>query len=135
MSDQHPTDPTLHPRHPGRGCTTSLIAAEGDEAEQGGVFLFFPSGATKVIGWRQVQPITPTLDAAKQYAAKVIEALQRDGLHSDIDRTNWVSVTAAIQRIIMDWNDSIKVRIGTAWAREFREGMDPLRGAQPKRMH
>lgn len=119
MSDPHQTESTLHPRHPGRGCSTSLIAAEGDEPEKGGFFLFLPSGATKVISWHQVKPITPTLDAAKQYAAKIIESLQRDGLADDIDRTNWASVTAAIQRVILDWNQAIGRRIGARMAREF----------------
>ena len=123
MNEVNPTDPKLHPRHPGRGCSTSLIAAEGDEAEQGGFFIFLPSGATKMVGWRSVKPITPTIDAAKQYAAGVIESLQKDGLLDDIDRTNWASVTAAIQRIILDWNDGSKRRIGEAWAREMRRAV------------
>lgn len=100
------TTAALHPSHPGVGSLTSLIAAKSTDGDAGvgGFFVFLPSGRTKVITWRQMQPITPTLDAAKQYAAKVIESLQRDGLHDDIDRTNWVSVTAAIERIILDWN-------------------------------
>lgn len=121
MSEVHPTDPTLHPRHPGRGKPTSLIAAESvdGEAEVGGFVVFFPSGATKVVGWRSAAPITPTLEAAKKYTANLIESLQKQGLDSDIDRTNWVSVAAAIQRIILDWNGAVQVRIGAEMAKRF----------------
>lgn len=122
MNERHPTDPTLHPRHPGRGCSTSLIAADFDDAESGGFVVFFPSGAFKQVPWRSVRPITPTLDAAKQYASKVIEALQRDGLAADIDRTNWASVTAAIQRILLDFNDRLGRRIGIEMSKRFRDG-------------
>jgi hypothetical protein len=115
----------LHPRHPGRGSSTHLIAAEGvnGEAEVGGFLIFFPSGATKQVGWRQATPITPTLEASKQFASKVIESLMKDGLQTDIDGTNWVSVTAAIQRVILDWNSVMQVRIGAEMAKRF--GGDP----------
>lgn len=117
--ERHPEDPTLHPLHPGRNKGTYLITAEGEEPEQGGVYIFLPSGATKIIGWRQASPITPTLEAAKKYTATLIESLQKDGLASDIDRTNWVSVAAAIQRVILDFNDRIRIRIGNEMAKQF----------------
>jgi hypothetical protein len=109
----------LHPRHPGRGCSTALIAAEGDKSERGGFFVFLPSGATRVVSWTAVQPITPTLEASKKYAAEVIESLLKAGLQTDVDATNWASVTAAIQRIILDWNSSLKGRIGAEMVRRF----------------
>lgn len=109
----------LHPRHPGIGHSTSLISAVGDEPEQGGFFVFLPSGRTKIIGWRSAAPITPTLEAAKKYAAQVVESLQKEGAHDDIDRTNWTSVTAAVQRVILDFNDRIRLRIGDQMARQF----------------
>lgn len=114
-------DEPLHPRHPGKGCSTSIIAAEAKDGdpEVGGFFIFFPSGSTKVIQWRQVRPIEPTLDAAKQFAAKLIEDLQAKGQTGDIDRTNWASVTAAIQRVILDWNDTVKGAINAKMLREF----------------
>ncbi len=122
MSDQHVPDTRLHPKHPGRGSSTSLVAAEGDDPHVGGFFIFLPSGATKTVAWRQSKPITPTVDAAKRYAAAVIESLQKDGLADDIDRTNWASVTAAIQRIILDWNGAIGRRIGVEMSKHFRDG-------------
>ena len=91
----------LAPGHPGRGKPTSLIRCESPsgDPEVGGFYVFFPSGATKTIGWRQPQPISPTLDAAKEFTAKIIESLQRDGSEaaiSDFDTTNWTSVVAAV---------------------------------------
>lgn len=130
MNDErNPTDPALHPRHPGRGKPTSLIAAESadGQAEVGGFVAFFPSGATKTVAWRSASPITPTLEAAKEYTAKLIETLQADGLHSDLDRTNWVSVAAAVQRCIMDFNTVLQVRIGAEMAKRFGGDVTRLR--------
>ena len=111
----------LHPRHPGVGCSTSIIAVEAmdGDLEIGGFLLFLPSGATKIVTWRQARPIEPTLDAAKQYAGKLVEMLNQEQREDDLRRTNWVSVTAAIQRIILDWNDRIKTRISIRMADEF----------------
>jgi hypothetical protein len=111
----------LHPRHPGIGCATSLIRLEGDAVEQGGFLMFLPSGATKVVAWHSPKPITPTLDAAKKYASEVVESLlQAGGIENpDIQRTNWVSVTAAVQRIILDFNDRVTQAINTKMSREL----------------
>lgn len=128
MSDQPQPNGSLHPRHPGVGSSTSLIAAEGSAPEEGGFLIFFPSGHHLAVGWRQPQPITPTLEAAKTFAAKVVEQLLKansDAARSDIDRTNWKSVVAAIQRIILDWNGGIQQRIGAQYAKAF--GDDPTR--------
>ena len=77
--------------------------------EIGGFMIFLPSGATKTVHWRQAKPITPTLDAAKDYTAKVVESLLKvDQHHPDIAATNWTSVCAAVQRVILDWNDKVK---------------------------
>ncbi len=101
------TQPDLHPRHPGCGSPTSLIKAEGRTVEEGGFFIFLPSGLTKGVAWRAVRPITPTIDAAKKYAAQVLEELLKSGHDSDAAATNWVSVTAAIQRIIGEFNEGL----------------------------
>lgn len=112
-------DKPTHPKHPGIGTSTSLIRLESDELEVGGFIAFFPSGRHLNVTWQNARPIEPTLDAAKQYAAKLIEELKARGLDSDIDRTNWASVTAAIQRVILDWNDRIKGAINIKMADAF----------------
>lgn len=120
MSDDQRND-GLHPRHPGHGCSTSLIALEGDETEVGGFAIFFPSGRTKLIHWHSLKPITPTLEAAKDYTAKVLEQLLKGddiGL-KDMERTNWVSVAAAIQRIILDFNGKVTTAINTKMAQSL----------------
>lgn len=111
----------LHPRHPGRGRPTSLIELEGDEVEQGGFLIFLPSGATKVVAWRSTKPITPTLDAAKDYTSKVIEDLMKAGgiSNPDIQKTNWVSVCAAVQRIILDFNGKVTSAINAKMMRDL----------------
>lgn len=120
MSDTERND-GLHPRHPGTGKPTSLIRLEGDTKEQGGFLLFLPSGATKVVGWSTPKPITPTLDAAKKYTAQVIEDIAKAQGYEceDITRTNWVSVAAAVQRIILDFNDRVVKAINTKMASDL----------------
>lgn len=111
----------LHPRHPGKGCSTSLIRLEGDKTEEGGFLLFLPSGATKVVGWSTPKHITPTLDAAKKYTAQVIEDIAKQHGYEceDITRTNWASVAAAVQRIILDFNDRLRQAISTKMAKDL----------------
>ena len=120
MTDNQRND-GLHPRHPGRG-KTSLIELEGDKIEQGGFLIFLPSGRTKVIAWTTAKPITPTIDACKDYTAKVLQQLI-DGDTSedrfDFDRVNWTSVAAAVQRIIMDFNDKLMAAINGKMAKDL----------------
>jgi hypothetical protein len=115
--------------HPGRG-KAAVIRAEADDVEQGGFYLFLPSGRTMTVGWHQPKPIQPTLEAAKKYAADVIERLQRTGGEDDIRNTNWTSVTAAIQRCILDWNDKVKAKISIVMADSFGP-----EAARLRRMH
>lgn len=114
-------DEPLHPRHPGRGCSTSLIAARGNTVEEGGFFIFFPSGLTKSVGWRAVRPINPTIDAAKKYATQVLDELLRTGHEHDASSTNWVSVIAAVQSIIQDFNGNLQSAIGAKVRRDVEE--------------
>ena len=118
----------LHPRHPGRGQPTSLIELESAnrDPEVGGFMIHLPSGATKTVHWRTARPITPTLDAAKEYTAKVVDGLVRADTAeawADVNGTNWTSVCAAVQRIILDWNSKIQVRIGERMAQLVRDSV------------
>ena len=78
----------------------------------GGFIVTFDSGVTKSIGWRQFAPIEPTLEAAKQFTAKLIEALIADRCMHEVEGTNWASATAAVQKIIVDWNAGRRAAIG-----------------------
>ena len=124
MSDER--NDGLHPRHPGRGkCALIEVESNEGEPEVGGFMIFLPSGATKVVHWRSSKPITPTLDAAKKYATEIVESLlkQHGGPEcQDIQGTNWTSVSAAIQRIILDFNDRVSGAIAAKMLRDAAEG-------------
>jgi len=88
--------------------STRLIPLESAENDPhaAGVAIVFDSGAAKQIAWR-TKPgrlISPALDAAKQYTAQVLDALLREGREEEIRHTNWVSVTAAMHKLIRDFN-------------------------------
>ena len=70
----------------------------------GGFVVVFPSGTRKNVAWRSEAPIQDTLAAAKEYAAKLVQSMLDEQRIDDLDRTNMVSLVAAIQKIIGDWN-------------------------------
>ena len=70
----------------------------------GGVLLKFPSGLQKTLQWDYPRPVVDTLAAAKHLSARVLDELMRENHADDISRTNWASITAAIQRLVIDWN-------------------------------
>lgn len=88
--------------------TTTLQRLEGDRATIGGFLIRFPSGTAKTVSWESGAPVTDTKEAAQKYAVAVVDALLKEGRQDDIDRTNWVSVVAAAQRCISDWNDKLR---------------------------
>lgn len=94
--------------------STTLQRLDSPDARIGGFLITFPSKRTKTVHWSSEIPIHPTLDAAKKYAASTVETLLREGRQDDLDRTNWVSVTAAIERIIKDFNATRTQIIHTA---------------------
>ena len=78
----------------------------------GGFIATFDSGVTKSIAWRQFAPIEPTLEAAKQFTAKLIQSLIDERYMDEVEGTNWASATAAVQKIIVDWNAGRRAAIG-----------------------
>ncbi len=70
----------------------------------GALAITYPSGATKSAVWKSQAPIPEPLAAAKHYAATLLQGCLDEGRHGDANATNWASVTAAVQRIIDDWN-------------------------------
>jgi hypothetical protein len=59
----------------------------------------------KEVLWKSTVPAPDSLRAAKEFAAGLLQQLIEEGKVDDADRTNWVSLTAAIQRLVMDFND------------------------------
>ena len=94
--------------------TTTLQRLDSPDSLIGGFRITFPSGKAKDVHWRSEVPIHPTLEAAKQYAAATIQALLDARQTDDLERTNWVSVTAAIHRIIKEFNSTRTKIIHTA---------------------
>jgi hypothetical protein len=76
-----------------------------DSSLVGGVLAHFPSGKTLTASWVRRAPVIDTLTAAKDTTAKLLQQLIDEGAVDDADRTNWASFTAAVQRVISDWND------------------------------
>lgn len=75
---------------------------------QSGFICQLPSGRMLQVAWSAGAPITPTIDAAKQYAATLLDKLAKGGHQDDAERTNWPSVVAAVQRIVSDFNDRVR---------------------------
>lgn len=85
---------------------TTLIRLENpNDPLVGGFAITYPSGCSKAMYWRSEAPITETLTAAKEYAARTLQNCLDERRIDDAERTNWASVTAAIQRIVSDWSD------------------------------
>ncbi len=85
---------------------TKLFPAEGvtNDPEVGGFVVEFPSGTRKSVAWRSQAPIQDTLEAAKQYVVKLVQAMLDEQRIDDLERTNMPSLVAAVQKIISDWN-------------------------------
>ncbi len=84
-----------------------LYPAESTDSDSkvGGFVVVFPSGTSKSVAWRSEAPIQDTLAAAKEYAAKLVQAMIDEQRIDDLDRTNMPSLVAAIQKLISDWNE------------------------------
>jgi hypothetical protein len=82
-----------------------------DDLAVGGFLVTFPSGAAKTIAWRSEAPIQDTLEASKEYTAKLINTMIGEGKIDDIERTNVPSLVAAIQKMISDWNEKQRARL------------------------
>lgn len=77
----------------------------------GGFVVEFPSNARKAVHWESNAPIPDPLEAAKQYTTKLIDHCLKHGLIDDMERTNIPSLVAAVQKIIMDWNEKTRARL------------------------
>ena len=84
--------------------TVKMRRLEADSKAMGGVLLEFPSKNSVMVSWNTSKPIDPTLEAAKEYAARVLQHLLDKGRNDDAERTNWPSVVAGIQHHIREFN-------------------------------
>jgi hypothetical protein len=102
---------------------TTLQRLESPDPSIGGILFVFPSGLTKQITWKASRPIAPTLGAAKSYAARVLDSLLSDNQSDDAERTNWASLTAAVQRHLEDFNRAYETHAS------FRDTVPSIHGA------
>jgi len=84
--------------------TTLQRLEHPSNADLGGVLLTTPSGLQIAAYWRSGRAIVDTLATAKQCAADLLQHLIEKHEGRGADDINWVSVTAAIQRHVQDWN-------------------------------
>lgn len=70
----------------------------------GGFVIEFPSGLTKEVVWQSAVPAPDPLRAAKEFTVGVLDQLLEEGKTDDANRTNWASVTAAVQKMVLDFN-------------------------------
>lgn len=73
----------------------------------GGAIVELPSGVRKSLSWQAQTPIRPTLDAAKEYTAALLDSIPPD----DANRINIPSTVAALQRIIIEYNERVVAHI------------------------
>jgi hypothetical protein len=94
-----------------------LESKQPGNARIGGFIIRFPSGRAEVIEWDHGAPFASDAAltaAAKQLATQLVERLSRTASHDDMERTNWASVVAAIQRLLSDWNAALKLQLYAA---------------------
>jgi len=113
--------------------TATLTRFEADNPKAGGVRLVTPSGIVVDAGWMWGAPLADTLGVAKLLATRMVDTLLREHGGKDVDRISWVSVTAAIQRHVMDWNENLRKHLYSD------VGQDPaandLQGPIVRRIH
>lgn len=85
---------------------TQLRALTYDkDPKVGGFLATFPSGLQKEVLWKSTVPAPDALQAAKEFTAGLLDQLMQEGKHDDANRTNWPSLVAAVQRIVLDFNE------------------------------
>lgn len=69
-----------------------------------GFLITFPSGLSKEVIWQSAVPAPDPKRAAKEFAAGVLQQLIDEGKTDDANRTNWPSVVAAVQHLVLEFN-------------------------------
>jgi hypothetical protein len=76
-----------------------------NDPKVGGFIVEFPSGARKSAHWVSGAPFQDSLEAAKKHVTTLVQHCLDCGLIDDLERTNIPSLVAAVQKIILDWNE------------------------------
>lgn len=112
----------------------NLQRLETNDPRIGGILLSYegnPTGVSAV--WKVARPCADPRALAQDVASRLLDRLISARRVVDADNTNWVSVVAACEKLIRDWNFSLARALGEA--PDFGDGVTPSRGAasaQPK---
>lgn len=85
--------------------TTALVAAEHEDPNVFACVIKFPNGRIMQMSSKPIKPEQNiSADAYKHYSDKVVAYLLAKNDDESIRQTNWVSFMAAMQKLIIDWN-------------------------------
>lgn len=100
---------------------TDLTRLESDDPAIAGVLFSFPSGLKKVASWHSHQVILDQREFAEKCTVALIDDLLKLGApgESAVRDTNWVSVVAAMGKLIADFNADLVARESAGLARRF----------------
>lgn len=110
MTDTHA------PQHPGAGTPTSVQLAQSDDPDVLAVIFYLPSGRTMSAVGHATGFMLPheILPAAKSIVTSVVDRLQKEGdRDSDLERTNIVSLVAAVQALVKKFDTEYRLRHGS----------------------
>lgn len=91
---------------PDRPMTLTIVPMESAESNPNvfGFLCVFPSG-TKFTVASVFPPGVVDVKMAKSFAARIVQGCLERGDHASVDGTNWASVTAMMQKLLLDFNN------------------------------
>lgn len=84
-----------------------LPVFDASNPKVGGFIVYWTETETCIVHWVHGAPIPDTFDAAKEFTSKVVQHLLNKQDRKNLDGTNWPSMTAAVQAMIVTWNEKL----------------------------
>ena len=88
-----------------------LHRLEGATPYAGGALIVWPSKYAKEIAWHSATGIRDAQAFAKAQAASLLDELMREGKGDEANGTNWPSLVAALQRIVVEFNERLRAHL------------------------
>ncbi len=84
-----------------------------ENREVGGALVVYPSGYRQQLAWRGVKGtrVDPQ-EMGKELATQALQGLLDRGLGDDVGRTNWVSMSAGLGRVVSEWSERRNLQVG-----------------------
>ena len=76
-----------------------------------GILVVFPNSQGIELTWSARAPIKDPHKEAKSYATMLVDALREGGMQHHIDGTNWSSMVASIQKMIVDFSARLRTAL------------------------